>query len=260
MSPTTWTPSAVKAEAAPLEARPWRVVEAQHVISTRKLVDSAAEQALLEELIERAKPPLPPEPELAGLHYLLATPFRYPPLPHGSRFGTRAERGVWYGADRRPTALAEAAYYRLVLLEGTEAEIEPILVDLSVFRAEVRTERGADLTKPPFAAGEAEISSPVSYAASQALGRTLRAAGIEACRYRSARDPDGGTNLAIFTARAFASPRPREPETWYCVATRAAVELSRRRRPVDVGVQAQAARRFPRELFEVAGGLPTPSV
>lgn len=229
------------------------------MVSTRKLVDSAAEQATLEDLIEGAKPPRPPEPELRRLHDLLATPFRYPPLPHGSRFGTRSERGLWYGADRLPTSLAEAAYYRLVFLEGTEAEIEPILVDLSAFRVPVRTERGADLTRPPFAEHEAEISSPVSYATSQPLGRALRSAGIEAFRYRSARDPEGGTNLALCTPRAFAARRPHAPQPWYCVATRAVVELSRRRLASPAG-SAQEAHRFPREVFEVGGVLPTPAV
>ena len=227
------------------------------MVATRKLVDSATEQAILEELIDRAKPPLPSGPELARLDYLLATPFRYPPLPHGSRFGTRAERGIWYGADRKPTAFAEAAYYRLLFLEGTEAEIEPILVDLSVFQAAVRTSQGIDLTRLPFAGHEAEISSPVSYATSQALGETLRAAGIETVRYRSARDPEGGTNLALFTSRVFTERKPRKLETWYCVATRAVVELSLPRR-VDRGARGRTVHRFPREPFEVDGVLPAP--
>ena len=259
MSPTTWTPSAVTAEVGPLGGRPWRVVEAQHVVSTRKLVDTAAEQALLEELIERAKPPVPPEPGFEGLHYLLATPFRYPPLPHGSRFGTRTERGVWYGADALPTALAEAAYYRLVFLDGTDAEIEPILVDLSAFRVRVRTQAGVDLIRAPFAEHGAEISSPASYAAAQALGGVLRGAGVEAFRYRSARDPGGGTNVALFTPAAFTTRHPEPPETWYCVATRAAVELSRRLLVRPATTRASTFR-FRRQVFEVDGTLPTPAV
>jgi RES domain len=237
-----------------LTARPWRVVEAQHLISTRKLVDSDVEQRLLEELVERVKPPLPPEPAFAPLHYLLATPFRYPPLPHGSRFGTRAERGLWYGADELRTAFAEAAYYRLLLLEGTAADLEPVMVDVSPFQARVRTARGVDLTREPFAEFEAEISSPKSYGASQQLGRDLRAAGVEAFRYRSARDRAGGTGVGVFTPRAFASPRPDPPESWYCVATRRAVEFSRR------DVFEHRAYRFPREQFEVEGALPLPAV
>ena len=58
-----------------MAGRCWRVVEAQHVVSTLKLVDTLAEQALLEDLLEETKPPVPPE--CRHLHYLLATPFRY---------------------------------------------------------------------------------------------------------------------------------------------------------------------------------------
>jgi hypothetical protein len=39
----------------------WRIVEAQHRVSTLKLVDSLAEQAALEEILEVTKPPLPEE-------------------------------------------------------------------------------------------------------------------------------------------------------------------------------------------------------
>lgn len=254
MSPTIWTHYAVRVELRLLESRPWRVVEAQHVVATRKLVDSDAEQQLLEELIERVKPPLPAGPEFQGLHYLLATPFRYPPLRHGSRFGSRGERGLWYGGEALRTAFAEAAYYRLLLLEGTEADLDPVVVDLSAFRARVRSERGVDLALEPFAAHEAEISSPVSYAASQVLGREMRAAGVEAFRYRSARDVGGGTNLGLFTPRAFASRRPDSPQTWYCVATRSVVELSRR------DLLERGAYRFPRKELSVDGELPTPAL
>src|SRR3546814_12120779 len=86
------------------------MVEAQHAAATMKLVDTAGEQALLERLVEQAKPPLP---EAARqLHYLLATPFRYPPLPRGSRFRAAGEPGVFYGADQLPTACAELGYWR----------------------------------------------------------------------------------------------------------------------------------------------------
>lgn len=254
MSPTIWTRCADKVELTRLTARPWRVVEAQHAISTRKLVDSDAEQQLLEELIERVKPPLPPEPEFEGLHFLLATPFRYPPLRHGSRFGTRAERSIWYGADGILTAFAEVAFYRLLFLEETAADLEPVMVDVSAFQAQVSTPQGVDLTQEPFAGFEAEISSRVSYAASQQLGRDMRAAGLEAFRYRSARDRARGTNVGLFTPRAFASPLPDPPQTWYCVFTRRTVEFSQR------NVFEHRTHVFSREQFEVEGKLPRPAV
>ena len=51
------------------------MVEAQHVVSTLKVVDTLAEQERLEQLLEESKPPVPPE--CRRLHYLLCTPFRY---------------------------------------------------------------------------------------------------------------------------------------------------------------------------------------
>ena len=85
MSSPTWTPDALSSEARPYLGTAWRIVEAQHYVSTMKLVDSVAEQDLLDGLLETTKPPIPPE--CAGLDFLLATPFRYDAVyPHGSRF------------------------------------------------------------------------------------------------------------------------------------------------------------------------------
>jgi hypothetical protein len=78
VSSTIWTRSARKCEPGPWAASPWRVVETQQDSSTRRLVDSAAEHELLEALLDESKPPVPDG--CRGLHYLLFTPFRYPPL------------------------------------------------------------------------------------------------------------------------------------------------------------------------------------
>ncbi len=230
----------------------WRVVEAQHVIATRKLVDSDEEQELLEELLEGSKPPLG-EAGDRGLHYLLTTPFRYPPLRHGSRFGTRLERGIWYGAKEKRTAFAEVAFYRLIFLEGTRASIEPLLVDLSAFVVPVATRCGIDLTRAPFSAHRERLSSKTSYRASQRFGRDMRRATVEAFAYFSARDQDDGVAIGVLRAAAFANPRPRGLETWHCVATRERVELVHR----DFFKKKTFA--FPRAQFLVRGALPSPA-
>jgi hypothetical protein len=253
MSSPIWTRCAGSSRIRALAARPVRLVEAQHLVSTRRLVDSAEEQALLESVLEKSKPTLPAEPEFAGLHFLLTTSFRYPPLRHGSRFATRVERSLWYGAKELRTAFAEAAYYRLVFLEGPRTDLGRLDVELSAFRVRVRTPRGVDLTAPPFAAHADRISSPTRYDWSQALGAAMRAAGVEAFRYRSARDPGGGTSVALFSPRAFAAKRPETPQTWMCSATRERVEFQRK----DFFEREVLA--FERGTFLVAGNLPQPA-
>lgn len=253
MSSAIWTRCAGSSSVRPLAASPWRVVEAQHLISTRSLVNSAEEQAILEGLIETGKPPLPDEPAFAGKHFLLTTSFRYPPLQHGSRFATRHERGLWYGSKTRRTAFAEAAYYRLYFLEGTDADLGTLTVELSAFRVSVRTRRGVDLTQPPFDTGRGSISSPTRYDASQALGGAMREAGVEAFRYASARDPDDGVNVALFTPQAFRASRPDALETWIASADRRGVEFQRK------DFFDRASLRFDREAFLVGQRFPAPA-
>lgn len=237
-----------------LSGKAWRVVEGQHVISTRKLVDSAEEQRILEELIDESKPPYPAGDDHGGLHYLLATPFRYPPLRHGSRFGTREERSIWYGSTRVRTALAETAYYRLLFLEGTTAEIGPLVLELSAFRAPYRSSRGVDLCRAPFDEHRSLIASPTRYDATQRLGSAMRDDGVHLFRYPSARDTAGGINVGLFEARAFASKLPESHQGWSAVLTRSTVEF------VKKDLVHPRTVRFFREQFEVGGRLPAPAL
>ena len=253
MSSSIWTRCAGASEVRALRLTPWRAVEAQHQISTRKLVDSREEQELLEDLIERVKPPLVPAASRRA-HYLLFTPFRYPPLPYGSRFGTRHDAGIWYGSDTLPTAFAEVAYYRMLFLEGTTADLGAVTTQLTAFRVNARTLRGVDLTRPPFAAHRRIIASPVSYKATQALGRAMRDAGVELFRFPSARDRGGGSNVAAFTAEVFGRSRPRDLQTWHCTATRERVEFAKR------DYFGRDAHAFERSTFLVDGALPAPAI
>ncbi|HTS82685.1 MAG TPA: RES family NAD+ phosphorylase [Myxococcaceae bacterium] len=230
------------------------MVEAQHRNATRRLVDSDAEQELLESLIDRVKPPAPTGPEFQGLHYLFLTPFRHPPLPHGSRFGTRAERSLLYASEALETAMAETAYYRLLFLEGSEAPLSPLTVELSAFRADVRTRAAVDLTRPPFDVHRRVLSSRSRYEATQRLGAEMRADGVEVVRYPSARDAAGAPNVALFSPRALARRSPRAPETWRCVASRERVEMQK----LDWFERSRLV--FPRSQFEVGGALPAPAV
>lgn len=252
MSSSIWTRCAGHRELRRIRRRPWRVVESQHHVSTRKLVDSLDEQVLLERMLDWAKPP-PSGP--AELHYLLSTPFRYPPLKYGSRFGSREERGIWYGAVAPRTAFAESAYYRLVFLAGSQASLTPLEVPVTLFGADVDTRRAVDLTRPPFARYEAELASPTTYAACQALGREARAQGCEMLLFRSARDPSPGIDVAVLDPRAFADPRPIDSQSWSLRVEEHEVEARRLDAMASDGDRFQ----FSKEMFLVEGRLPSPA-
>lgn len=254
MSPSIWTQCAGKSKIKSLTATAWRVVENQYQVSTRKLVDSQEEHELLERLIESKKPPLPTGPMWDHLHFLLSTPFRYPPLHHGSRFRRRHEPGVWYGSLEVATALTESAYLRLRLLNETAAEIKSE-TQLTAFSAPVKSSRGVDLTHAPFKNHASKISSKISYLHSQELGADMRESGVEAALYASARSAEGGTNIAVFSPQAFAVKTPDFStfQTWFCYATRTRVDFFLR------SFSEPQALDFDRRHFEVGGKLPTPA-
>lgn len=214
MSLPIWTPDALSSEAVRLYGKYWRMVEAQHRVSTLKVVDTLDEQALIEDLIEETKPQIPME--CRHLHYLLATPFRYGSIyPYGSRF-RRAGRtlGVYYAAETIMTAVAEMAFYRLLFFADSPDTPWPHdAAEYTAFAAAIRSDKAADLTRPPLDRDEAQWTHPTDYAACQAVADATREAGLEAIRYRSARDPKG-TNVALLTCRGFAKAKPLEPHTW----------------------------------------------
>jgi hypothetical protein len=215
---TTITPDIVQKATRRLSATPWRVVEAQHRASTMRLVDTLDEQATLEELLDESKPPLPAD--VARLHYLLATPFRYPaPPPTGSRFRRIGDAGVWYGADVVHTALAEVAYWRLRFLADSPATPDLPPVPHTAFRAAVAGS-AIVLTQVPFERQHRLWEDPADYTATQALAATAREAGVALIRYRSVRDPEHRAALAVLTPKAFRRNEPLEQHTWLIKVTR----------------------------------------
>ena len=227
-----------------------RLVESQEQVATNRLVASLAHQAVLEDMLEETKPPLRRGTE--RLHYLLATPFRYPPLKFGSRFGKRSEPSLFYASLETRTVLAEAAYYRFVFWYGM-VEPPPGKLDTqhTLFGAEYRTKRGLQLQNPPFAAHAQVIAHPRDYSASQALGASMRDAEIEAFEYPSARDPERGINVALFTPAALIGARPVFQDPWLCELTAEHVRFHSAHGRQDYD--------FPLEIFRIDGNLPWPS-
>jgi len=214
MSLPIWTPDALSSEAVRLEGKYWRMVEAQHRVSTLKLVDTLDEQALLEDLVEDTKPQIPME--CRHLHYLLATPFRYGSVyPYGSRFRRAGKtKGVYYAAETVLTAVAEMAFYRLLFFaESPQTQWPNDAAEYTAFAAAIKCERASDLTHPPLDRDVRAWTHPTDYNACQAIADVAREAGMQAIRYRSVRDPKGA-NIALLTCTGFAKAKPIEPQTW----------------------------------------------
>jgi len=237
-----------------LDGTTWRMVEAQDITATRKLVDSLEEQIVLEELIETSKTAL--AKEFLDLHPLLYAPFRYPPLKHGSRFGKPTERSLWYGSLELNTAMAELAFYRFNFLRASKAKYHNVEVSLTAFSVQIKTHQGIKLTKPPFSKYAKIISSPISYEASQNLGTAMRKAGVEAFSYQSARVQHRVTNIGLFTPKAFLHREPNSQsfQSWQCIANARLVEF------VRSSAMVYESYSFPIDLFLVNATLPFPAI
>jgi RES domain len=235
---------------APLACTVHRVVESQETVATLMLVDNRDEQQVLENLLEGSKPPL--AADLRDLHYLLAAPFRYPPLVHGSRFGARYERGIFYGSTRLETALGECAFYRLLFLAGLSVPFtEDVITRHTAFSVELQTERGLDLRTAAFAAATPWLRSPVDYRATQAFGSAMRAHGVEAFLYLSARlEGADAVNVGVFTPRALGN-RIENAAAWVCISHPSGI------RWIDTLNRESLA--FHAGLFLVEGKLPQPA-
>lgn len=208
-----------------IELEPWRVVEAQHISSSRDLVDSTEEHDLLEALLDGSKPPVED-----NKHYLIFTPFRYPPLKYGSRFGRTFEPSLWYGSINLSTAFSEVAYYRLKFFADTQASLDYIELPMTAFKALIQTEQGINLTLPPFKQFEATIAHQSNHIESQNLGSEMRNAGVEAFIFKSARDRDGGHNVGVFSINVFKAKNKayiNSMQNWRCMSNQHGIEFTR---------------------------------
>lgn len=232
-----------------LTCQAWRVVEDQSHSSTRELVDTLEEHDILENLLEHnSKPSLPQEPEFLGLHFLLASPFRYPPLKYGSRFGRRYERSLWYGAQELETSFGESAFYRFLFFAGSMANLLPCYTYHSAYAIDIATSNGIMLTSDPFQTHQTLISQKDSYAYSQPLGTAMRQADIAGFTYFSARVASK-INIGIFSPRAFAKKSVHALQHWQCYTDEQHVEFTQHHITTKIFL-------FTRDTFLVNATLP----
>ncbi len=201
----------------PRAGKLWRFAEAQHRVSTMRLLDTLDEQRLLEDLLDETKPPVPGE--CTHLHYLLFTPFRYA-ARHATRFRAAGDRrGVFYAAERIETAAAEMAFYRLLFYLESPATAPPQgTAEFTAFSVRYRADV-LDLTTPEWQA-EPAVRDRVNYARCHDLAEAVRQAGAGGIRYPSVRDARRGVNMALLSCATFAEPKPRDTQGWHFRVTR----------------------------------------
>lgn len=175
------------------------------------LTDTLEEQQVLERLLDEATPVVPAAAR--KLHWLLFTPFRYPPPQGGSRFRGPNDPGVFYGADAIRTACAELGYWRWRHLLDTPALAAMPAKPQTVFRAQVAT-ACVDLRKNPFATEREVWTDRDDCAPCQRFAGTAREAGVGVVRYESVFDPVRGGCGAVLTPSSFGRASPIEQQTW----------------------------------------------
>jgi hypothetical protein len=238
-------PLAEAAQEVVLTGTVLRLVQQQGLHTLGPLVDDLEQLARLEKLVEASKPPPPTSTLGPPSHPLLATPFRYPPLRHGSRFGGRQSRGIFYGSRSRGGSLLEGAYYSFLFWDGMqEAPPTAIRRRQTLFSVLIHTSRGLKLQTFP---ENAALRDPCHYGPTQRLGQWMREAGLEAFEYESARSSEPLVQVGVLTPAAFAST-PFDQ-----------VDITCEIKPDHVSFLSHddgTVHHFPRELFLIEGELP----
>ena len=208
------------------DTQAWRGVEAQHVVSTMRLVDTPDEQDLLEQLLEVSKPAMPVTSR--PKHFLLTTPFRYNPA-HSNRFRPARAKGQWYGAETVETACAEVAYWRHRFILDSVGMLDKVLLTAhTFFQAEIDG-LSIDLMGNPWARAREVWVHGGDYSGTHAVAAEAQERGAQWMSYESVRAP--GTRCAVvFDPNSLNEPQAgldQSMQTWHCKATRGAVMFTR---------------------------------
>lgn len=212
-----------------------RLVQQQGINSLEPLVDNLEQLARLEAMVETSHP-------------LLTTPFRYPPLRHGSRFGSRQYRGMFYGSRSRGGCLVEGAYYGLLFWEGLiDPPAAPIRRRQTLFSVLLNASRALRLQAIAAESAQASLRDPLAYGPTQQLGAWMRDQGIGAFEYLSARSRDALVQVGVFTPAVFQSTPFDQVEISTEISADHTTFLCH-----DDG----KLHRFGRELFMIEGAFP----
>ncbi len=113
--------------------------------------------------------------------------------PQGSRFSD-GSYGVFYCARKRDTAIAETRYHSALFMQATREP--PMRLQMRLYTVQARGE-AVDLREA--SRSDPRIVDPDDYSHTQAIGRSLRAAGALGIVYPSVRHPGGECLAALRT-------------------------------------------------------------
>lgn len=228
----------------------YRIVETQEYAATTKLTDNLDDQDLLEQMLDKVKPPY--KKNTQQRHYLISTPFRYPPLLHGSRFGSVMMPSYFYASENISTTLVECAYYRFVFLDDmTIPYHKAISSEHMSFSVKVKSTAMADLTQVTSKSIIDILTSTSSYQFTQTLASTLiEDNNFDMIRFTSARDSNHGSNVALNSPNLIKSKQPENTMNWICQTTTKKISFN------AYGVRPLS---FSLESFLVNGVLPRPA-
>ena len=123
---------------------------------------------------------------------------------------------MFYASEEPDTAVAEAAFYRLLFFAESPSTPWPSNpAEYTVFAVEIATAKAIDLMRPPLVRDRATWVDAIDYAPCLDLADAARTAALEAIRYESVRDPQARANVALLTCRAFARNDAVERQTWH---------------------------------------------
>lgn len=243
--------NSLQAVIQPLGGELYRFAEDQERSVTRPLVGSLEEHEVLEEILEGTKPPYPANTE--DYHYLLKTPFRYPPLPYGSRFGRKHERGILYASETYAALQMEVAYYRFSFYHDMEQPPAYIKTQHVLFAFDYHAFAGLNLAGLDDDDMQHRLRHPSDYSLTQAIGSWAREQEIQALRYWSARAATPESNVAILDPLAIAGP-PRPTFNFTVYVSEELVSLT-----TGSHMQSEFDRDIPLDALLVNGQLPRPA-
>ncbi len=188
-------------------------MESQEDAGTLSLVDSLDEQDILESLLDGVKPPYQAGSEQR--HYLISTPFRYPPLKHGSRYGHQLMHSFFYASESLHTALSESAYYRFLFIDDMQIAYDSAIISQHLsFSVNAHSGSAMQLTNIDNGDLLAQLQDKSSHSLCQAIGEYLvNTEEVDLIRFPSARCNEA-INVAIISHSVITSKKPQEQIKW----------------------------------------------